>query len=234
MVTEQRVIVVSGCTKGIGHAICKHFAAEGFSIAGYARNQKDIKDMQISFEQDYPQQKFLFVVADASQKAAVMAFGKKVSEQFSSVEILVNNAGVFLPGSIMEEKDGTLETLMETNVYSAYYLTRALQPRLKRNVFNICSIASLQAYPAGASYTISKFALLGFSKQLREEFRNTSVKVTSVMPGAVLTNAWAGAGLPQSRFIQPEDIARMIYATCQLTDGADVEELIIRPQLGDI
>jgi NADP-dependent 3-hydroxy acid dehydrogenase YdfG len=69
---------------------------------------------------------------------------------------------------------------------------------------------------------------------LREEFKNTNIKVTSVMPGAVLTNAWAGADFPQSRFIQPEDIAKMIYATYSLTDGADVEELIIRPQLGDI
>jgi NADP-dependent 3-hydroxy acid dehydrogenase YdfG len=158
MTTAQKVIVVSGCTKGIGYAICKQFAEVGFSIAGYARNPKDISEMQTSFEQKYPEQRFLFVVADASEKPDVMAFGKKVSAQFPSVEILVNNAGVFLPGSILEEKDGTLETLMNTNVYSAYYLTRILQPYLKRNVFNICSIASLQAYPAGASYTISKFA----------------------------------------------------------------------------
>jgi NADP-dependent 3-hydroxy acid dehydrogenase YdfG len=123
---------------------------------------------------------------------------------------------------------------METNVYSAYYITRALQPILKRNVFNICSIASLQAYPAGASYTISKFALLGFSKQLRHEFMHSNIKVTSVMPGAVLTNTWSGVDLPPTRFIQPEDIAKMMYTIYDLGDGADLEELVIRPQLGDI
>jgi NADP-dependent 3-hydroxy acid dehydrogenase YdfG len=234
MTANQKVIVVSGCTKGIGLAICKEFAAQGFSVAGYARNQQDIDNMQTAFAVEYPEQQFLFVTADASKKDDVTAFAKKVSAQFLSVDVLVNNAGTFLPGSIMEEAENTLETLMETNVYSAYYLTRALRPKLKRNVFNMCSIASLQAYPAGASYTISKFALLGFSKQLREELMNTSIKVTSVMPGAVLTNSWAGVDLPKNRFIQPEDIARTIYAAYQLSDGADLEELVIRPQLGDI
>jgi NADP-dependent 3-hydroxy acid dehydrogenase YdfG len=234
MNNSTKLIVVTGCTKGIGFAICKQFADNGFSIAGYARNQKDINEMQTSFEQLYPQQQFLFVSADASKKSDVLEFAKKVNAQFLAVDVLVNNAGVFLPGSILTEKEGTLETLMETNVYSAYYITRALQPILKRNVFNICSIASLQAYPAGASYTISKFALLGFSKQLRHEFMHTNIKVTSVMPGAVLTNAWSGVDLPPTRFIQPEDIAKMMYNIYDLGDGADLEELVIRPQLGDI
>jgi NADP-dependent 3-hydroxy acid dehydrogenase YdfG len=234
MSQAQKVIVVSGCTKGIGLAICTVFASEGFSVAGYARNQKDINAMQTLFANRYPQQQFLFTVADAAKKDDILAFAKKVSEQFLSVEILVNNAGSFVPGSIIEEPDNTLETLMETNVYSAYYLTRALRPKLNRNVFNMCSIASIQAYPAGASYTISKFALLGFSKQLREEFKNTGIKVTAVMPGAVFTDAWKGANLPETRFIEPNDIAKTMYSAYQLSDSADLEELIIRPQLGDI
>jgi NADP-dependent 3-hydroxy acid dehydrogenase YdfG len=234
MSLAQKVIIVSGCTKGIGFAICKLFAEHGFSVAGYARNPKDIKEMQHSFESQFPKQIFLFEVADASKKEEVLDFAKKVSEQFTSVEILVNNAGSFLPGSIMEEADGTIETLMQTNVYSAYYLTRALMPILGRNIFNMCSIASIQAYPNGASYTISKFALLGMSKQLREELKHTAIKVTALMPGAVLTNSWAGVDLPQSRFIQPQDIAQTIYSAYQLSDSADIEELIIRPQLGDL
>jgi NADP-dependent 3-hydroxy acid dehydrogenase YdfG len=234
MSLTEKVIVVSGCTKGIGFAISKLFAEKGFSVAGYARNQKDINEMQASFTSLYPGQTFLFIPADAAIKAEVLAFAKKVNEQFKGVDVLINNAGTFLPGSIMEETDGLLENLMATNVYSAYYLTRELQPILKRNVFNICSIASLQAYANGASYTISKFALLGFSKQLRHELTDTNIKVTSVMPGAVLTNSWAGVDLPESRFIQADDIAKIIYNTYELSDGADIEELVIRPQLGDI
>jgi short-subunit dehydrogenase len=231
---SSKVIVVSGCTKGIGRAIATYFADRGFSVAGYARSQSDITAMQTEFAAKFPDQKFLFISADASKKMEVLAFAESVKKQFAAVEIVINNAGIFLPGSIMNEKDGTLETLMETNVYSAYYLTRALQDTIKRNIFNICSIASLQAYEAGASYTISKFAMLGFSKQLREELKHTGIKVTSVMPGAVLTNSWAGVNLPKERFIQPNDIGKIIYNAYELSEGADLEELIIRPQLGDI
>ncbi|MES2558231.1 MAG: SDR family oxidoreductase [Bacteroidota bacterium] len=234
MPSSQKVIVVTGCTKGIGRAICDHFAAQGFSVAGYARSTDDVKEMQESLAALYPQQQFYITTADASNKQDVLSFAETVLTKFPTIDVLVNSAGTFLPGSIMEEKDGTLETLMETNVYSAYYITRALRSNISRNIFNICSIASLQAYPAGASYTISKFALLGFSKQLREELMKTSIKVTSVMPGAVLTNSWKDTDLPDSRFIQPEDIGKMIYSVYELSDGAVVEDLIIRPQLGDI
>lgn len=234
MSSPQKVIVVTGCTKGIGRAICNHFAANGFSVAGYARSAADVKDMQDTLSAMYPQQQFYITTTDASNKQEVQAFAEAVLSKFPKIEVLVNNAGVFIPGSIMEEKDGTLETLMETNVYSAYYITRALCTNIGRNIFNLCSIASLQAYPAGASYTISKFALLGFSKQLREELTNTNIKVTSVMPGAVLTNSWSGTDLPGSRFIQPEDIGKMIYSVYELSDGAVVEDLVIRPQSGDI
>lgn len=231
---SPHVIVVTGCTKGIGRAVCEYFAAQGFSVAGYARNAKDLAAMHTAFAAKYPEQQFLFMPADAAKKAEVLDFAATVQKQFPVVDVLVNNAGVFLPGSIRTEEDGTLETLIETNVYSAYYLTRALQHNLRRNIFNICSIASLQAYEAGASYTISKFALLGFSKQLRHELKNTGIKVTSVMPGAVLTDSWSGTDLPRERFIQPHDIGKMIYTAYELSDGADLEELVIRPQLGDI
>lgn len=234
MSSHQKVIVVTGCTKGIGRAICNHFAANGFSIAGYARSAADVEEMQNTFRKQYPQQQFHLTTTDASSKKDVLDFALFVQSKFSQVDVLVNNAGVFLPGSIMEEKDGTLETLIQTNVYSAYYLTKALHNTIKRNIFNICSIASLQAYPAGASYTISKFALLGFSKQLREELTHSNIKVTSVMPGAVLTNSWSGTDLPENRFIQSTDIGKMIYSVYELSEGAVVEELLIRPQLGDI
>jgi NADP-dependent 3-hydroxy acid dehydrogenase YdfG len=234
MNSSNPTIIVSGCTKGIGRAICEYFAAQGFNVGGYARTQKDIEEMQHLFSETFPQQSFFFASANASNKSDIQNFSEKVKSHFSSVEVLVNNAGVFLPGSIIEEKDGTLEQLIETNLYSAYYLIRFLHPIIKRNIFNICSIASIQAYDAGASYTISKFAMLGFSKQLRKELQPSGIKVTAVMPGAVLTQAWGGVDLPESRFIKEQDIAQLIWSAYNLSDSADLEELIIRPQLGDI
>jgi short-subunit dehydrogenase len=98
----------------------------------------------------------------------------------------------------------------------------------------MCSIASFQAYRNGGSYAISKFALLGFSKCLREELKEHRIRVTAIMPGATRTRSWEGAGLPDERFIPVEDIAHAVYATYALSPQSVVEELIIRPQEGDI
>ncbi len=104
----------------------------------------------------------------------------------------------------------------------------------KGHVFNICSTASIIPYVNGGSYCISKFALLGMSKVLREELKETNVRVTAVLPGATYTESWSSSNLPEDRFIQPEDISAAIWSCFQLSSHAVVEELLIRPQLGDI
>jgi short-subunit dehydrogenase len=102
------------------------------------------------------------------------------------------------------------------------------------HVFHICSIASLMAFPQSGSYSISKFALLGFSKSLRQELLHTNVKVTSVMPGATLTDSWAGVDLPAERFMEAKDVADIIWASYNLSKSAVVEEIVLRPMQGDI
>jgi short-subunit dehydrogenase len=102
------------------------------------------------------------------------------------------------------------------------------------HIFNLCSVASFKAYPNGGSYAISKFALLGFSKCLREEVKASGLKVTAVMPGAVLTESWQGTEHSPERFMKPQDVADAIYGAYALSPNSIVEEIIIRPQLGDI
>ena len=98
----------------------------------------------------------------------------------------------------------------------------------------MCSIASKIAYENGGSYCISKFALYGMSQCLREELKIFSVKVTSVLPGATRTGSWDGTLLPDDRFIKPDDVSKSIYSAYNTSKGATIEEIIIRPQLGDI
>ena len=148
----------------------------------------------------------------------------------------MNNAGVFLPGALGEEAEGGLEQMINTNLYSAYHLTRAILPAMlpqkKGHIFNMCSIASKIAYPNGGSYSISKFALLGFSKVLREELKEEGIKVTAILPGATWSNSWAGVELPESRLMQANDIAIAVVAALKMSPSAVVEDIVIRPQLG--
>ena len=98
----------------------------------------------------------------------------------------------------------------------------------------MCSVASLGAYENGGSYSISKFALNGFSQNLREEMKAHHIKVTAVFPGAVMTDSWGDYDNTSNRIMQANDIAKMIYAAAQLSPQACVEEILIRPQLGDL
>lgn len=237
-ISMTKTIVVTGCTKGIGLAVVTTFANMGFNIAGCARNASDLSGLKQLLEQINPHAVHTLVKCDVSNTDEINAFVEKVNSVYGRIDVLVNNAGVFLPGRITDEKEGTLEHLLSTNVTSAYRITRGFLPGMMSEksgwVFNICSIASLQAYEGGGSYSISKFALLGFSKQLRHEMKQHNIKVTAVMPGATLTDSWAGSDLPEHRFIKPEDIARTIKGVYELSDYTDVEEIVIRPVKGDI
>ena len=128
--------------------------------------------------------------------------------------------------------------MINVNLYSAYHLTRMIVPgmmkRKKGHVFNMCSIAALKAYENGGAYSISKFALLGFTKNLREEMKPHHIKVTAVIPGAAYTDSWAGSGIDPNRIMEAGDISKMIYTAAFLSPQACVEEIIMRPVLGDL
>ena len=127
---------------------------------------------------------------------------------------------------------------MNTNVASAYHLTRGLVgemiSRRQGHIFMMCSTASITPYTNGGSYCISKFALLGMSRVLREELKPHDVKVTAILPGATLTASWEGTDLPEDRFLKPGDVADSAWAAYTLSKSAVVEEILIRPQLGDL
>src|SRR6187551_1859801 len=91
------------------------------------------------------------------------------------------------------------------------------------HIFNMCSIASIMAYPNGGSYTISKFAMLGFSKVLREELKPWGIRVSAILPGATFTASWEGVDLPEDRLMKPEDVADAVYGAYALSGRSVVE-----------
>lgn len=233
----QKLVVVTGGSKGIGRAILDRFAAEKFDVCTCARNQTDLDRWKDETEQRFSVKAFSYR-ADLSAKSDLAGFIEFVNKLAKPVDVLVNNTGYFSPGLVTEEKDGVLETMMASNVYSAYHVTRGLVPTMKArksgHIFNMCSIASIKAYPNGGSYAITKFALLGFSKVLREELKDHGIRVTAILPGATRTASWDGVDLPEERFMRVEDVADTVFSAHQLSNRSVVEEVIIRPLLGDI
>ncbi len=237
MDNSERLVVVTGGTKGIGKAIVYRFASEGYAVATCARNEEDLQQLRAEVKETTGVLLHTYA-ADLSIQSKVNDFIEFVRMTNKKVELLINNTGVFFPGEVLTEEEGTLEKMMNTNLYSAYHLSRGLVPDMRKeqrgHVFNICSVASLKAYPNGGSYSISKFAMYGFSQALREELKEDGIRVTSVLAGAVKTPSWDGVDLPDERFMKPEDIAETILATYQLSERTVIEDIVLRPQQGDI
>lgn len=231
-------IVITGASKGIGKAIAEKFSASGYSLFLCARNEESLAAVSRQISENHPHIDVNFKTCDVSKKAEVQTFANWIIETGKPIDVLVNNAGTYLPGNVHEEEDGVLEQLMETNVYSAYYLSRYLLPgmmsRRSGHIFNMCSIASRQAYQNGGSYSITKHALAGLSANLRHEMKSYGVKVTSVFPGAAYTASWEASGVSPDRIMKASDIAELVFTAAHLSRQACVEEIVIRPQLGDL
>ncbi|SFT65307.1 Short-chain dehydrogenase [Algoriphagus locisalis] len=233
----SKSILVTGGTKGIGRAIIERFASEGFDIFTCARNTADLKALQEELQAKYRDIQVLAIQADLSKKSDVTRLISEV-KAVATPDVLVNNTGVFLPGAIHNEPEGNFELMMETNLFSAYYVTRGFAEdmiaRKSGHIFSLGSVAGLTAYPNGGSYAVSKWAMLGMTKCLREELKPHQIKVTSILAGATYTASWEGVDLPVERFMKATDVAESVWAAYNLSPQSVVEELVIRPQLGDI
>ncbi|MGV3539385.1 MAG: SDR family NAD(P)-dependent oxidoreductase [Rufibacter sp.] len=234
----QKYIVITGGTKGIGKAIVHRFAAEGFHIITCSRHEKDLQQLKLEIEQTYTFSKVFYQAVDVSQEGEVKRFVAFIKSLNVKLDVLVNNAGFFIPGFIHQESDTVLREMINTNLYSAYDLTKGLVgDMIKRrdgHIFNICSTASITAYTNGGSYCIAKHALYGMTRVLREELKEHNIRVTAVLPGATYTASWEGVDLPQERFMKPEDVAAAIWGAHTISKQTVIEELLLRPQLGDI
>lgn len=228
----QPTAFVSGASKGIGLAIAQKFHHEGYRVGICARSQAGLDAAAAEMPG------LLTYVCDMSDKAAVKELATKIQADLGPLDVLVNNAGVFQPGEVHSEADEAYELMMRTNMDSAYYLTKGvIHPMMARKsgaIVNIASVASIKAYTHGGSYSISKYAMLGFSKNLREEMKPHGIRVISIMPGAVKTASWDGVDVPAERLMPPEDMAALVWTSVTLTSRSVVEDIVVRPQLGDL
>lgn len=234
----MRYAIITGATQGIGKAIAEKLLSQGLNIAICARSAEGLKVAAADWKERYPQASVLTYTADLAIKEDVAAFAIHVLANFPHIDVLVNNAGLYYPGTLAGEPDGQLESLMAVNLYSAYNLTRHILPAMKKksggHIFNMCSVASLRAYPNGGAYSITKYALLGFSDNLRLELMPDNIKVTSVCPGATYSRSWESSGIDPARIMESNDIAEMVWAAYSLSGKANVDNIIMRPLKGDL
>lgn len=235
-------VVITGASRGIGKAVAEIFAANGHNLFITSRSDVVLYKAMEELANKYPEVTIQAKPFDLSIKERAQQFGSWCLQK-AVPDILINNAGNFEPGSTFIEPEGVLENQIASNLYSAYHVTRKLVPKMiestrldgfPRHIFNMCSVASLGAYHNGGAYSISKFALYGFTQNLREEMKEYGIKVTAVIAGAVMTDSWESFDNSSNRIMEVTDIAKLIYGATQLSPQACVEDIIVRPQLGDL
>ena len=231
------IVLITGASQGIGAAIAEAFASEdGARLALVARSEEKLAAVAEACRSLGAEAEVF--VCDVTDDAAVARMADAVRDRFGVPDALVNNAGAFVPGGVLELSAADFRAQIEVNLTSAFLVTHAfLKGMVERgagDVFFMASTASIQGYPTGAAYGAAKHGLLGLARSLREEVKPHGVRVMSILPGATYTDSWAASELPSERFMPPEDIARAVLAMHKMTGRTVVEELLLRPQLGDI
>lgn len=231
-------LIITGATRGIGRSILEKFLQNGFDAAFCGSTESDVLRVSEELRSVYPNSTIHGITADLKNKAETELFGREALGKLGHCTVLICNAGLFRAGGILTEEEGCFEDQINLNLGHVYHLIRIVVPTMhhvqRPHVFTMCSIASIQAYPAGGSYCISKFALLGLTKELREELKPKGICVTAILPGATYTDSWKPAGLPESRFIKTSAISEQVFTAWNINESACVEEILIRPLAGDI
>jgi hypothetical protein len=219
----KKTALITGSSRGIGYAIAEKLVSENTDVIITSRNTNDIQD-KIQKLNNLNGGKAYGYACDFSQTHSIVNLADTVIRKHPAVNILVNNVGIYNEDTIYSQNIiQNTEQLFRVNVLSAIQLTHLLISHLTKHsqpyIFNIGSVLSENSRPNSCSYTVSKHALLGFSKSLREDLKNTRIKVTDILPESVNTSSWEGIDAPKDKFIQPNEIALIISNIIKLENS---------------
>ncbi|HEX2959840.1 MAG TPA: SDR family oxidoreductase [Chitinispirillaceae bacterium] len=186
---RSKTVVISGAGSGIGQALALRCAKDNANLALIDKNPDTLDQTLKLLPGSVKASVYVIDVADNEQ---VVAAALQIKRTFSTIDVLVNNAGVSASGTIFDVKFSTLEWALSINLWGAMYMTKAFLPflieRPEASVVNVSSVYGLIGVPGQIAYCTGKFALRGFTEALRMDCYGTPIKVTMVFPGGIKTN----------------------------------------------
>jgi short-subunit dehydrogenase len=230
--------LITGATKGMGRAIAIAFAKEGTNLAICSRNEKELAEFKQELLQINARLQIVTSAVDVANKTELLKFAADAEQSLGFISILINNVGIFYPGHILYDDEHTLQKQLDVNLMTAYHLYRYFGKTMmasgEGHIFNTCSVAAINPVVSAGSYTVTKYALLGLTKVMRLETQAKGVKVTAVIPGSTITDSWKDEVVDKDKFVAAEDIASAIINIYNMSTGANVDEIIIRPAGGQV
>jgi NAD(P)-dependent dehydrogenase (short-subunit alcohol dehydrogenase family) len=228
-----KTAIVTGGTKGIGRAVAESLIREDASVVVSARNGDEVEKTVLDLVDIGPGQVAGFV-CDVRDYEQVKVLFRNTVATFQSVDILINNAGIGIFASVEAMPPQDFKATLETNLLGVYHCCHEAIPLMKQRgggyIFNISSLAGVNAHARMAAYNASKFGLNGFSEALMQEVRHDGIKVSYIMPGSV--NTEFGGDSPndeKSWQLQPADIAHVVMDLLSYPERSLPSRVEIRP-----
>ncbi len=209
MKLDNQVVVLTGAASGIGRALARQLADAGSHLALVDRDEAGLQETLVSLS--HSGRKHTAHVADLSDREQVKYLPETILQAHGTVHVLINNAGVALPGTFDQTSDEDFDWLMSINFQAVVDLTRSFLPVLLGNdspgkIVNLSSLFGMVAPAGQTAYCASKFAVRGFSNALAHELEGGNVSVLVVHPGGVATSIVDNAKYPEDA--DPEEVAR--------------------------
>lgn len=229
--------LITGGSRGIGFAIADAMGAKGSNLLIVSRNESSLESAAHQLSQKH-KTAIRTYACDLGIESNIDALASFCLNENLIPDFLVFSAGIFLEGSLTDSDPNDYRRTLDVNLNGIYYLVRSLALRMatkpKPRIILIASTAAYEPYPVGALYGVAKWALRGYALNLRKELMPHGIGVTLLSPGGTLTDLWAGEELPPDRLLTPADIGVLVATLADLSKQAVVEELIVRPMLGDM
>ncbi len=226
---KKKAIWITGASSGIGKALTIKFAENNFNVIGSARRVERIKQSD----------RITPVRNDISNYEDVDKTFSTLQKDFE-IECLINNAGTTVFKSFVDTSIDEIERIMKVNLHGAIYATKTVLPgMIKRNkgtIINILSVAANTIFTNSTVYSASKAGLEMFGKVLREEVRDSNIRIINILPGATATEIWPEAALKRfsEEMMQPEKLSDLIFQIYKSDSNLSPEEITIRPIGGDL
>lgn len=230
-------VLVTGGGRGIGRAIALRFAREGAHVSVAARTRREIE--AVASEVDRAGGKGLAVELDVTDLASVeRGVGAILEACDGTLDVLVNNAGVFAIHPFPELSPAAWYRMLATNLNGPFHVTwlalRGLERSQRGHVFNISSIAGKQAFPGNVAYCTTKYGLRGFSDALRLDLESRHIRVSTVYPSATDTSIFddVPGTWDRASMHRPEEVAELVWRAYAAPLDQDVADLELRAPTG--